>query len=138
MRVAYAIPMHPIPAACLIPLNPRSDRHIPVEHRADTRPERQIRKTDDARTGANRTIPAARGHGRNTIERTPFSPTGAQIYRTVSAIHRRALDENRRHDVVSLRIRQQLIEQNSGCSGWSHRWWCGSQIGSGPVRLWAP
>ena len=81
------------------------------QHRRDPLAEVQIGMPDDGRGGAARAVQAAGTRGGLTLDEFDFAD-GTHFFRSVLAVHRAALDEDRgAHVVTALHVRRQFVQQ---------------------------
>jgi len=84
---------------------------VRLQHAAHRCAGGQIDVTNDAGTGSDRAIRAARAHRRHAVHEFGFADR-LEAFRPVGTVHRAALDENRRANVVSgIEVRQQFGQQ---------------------------
>ena len=81
-----------------------------IEHGARFAAQAQVDMADDAGAGSQVTIDAAGAHGGNAVGELGLA-NAAELGRTVFAVHRVTVDENRRDDVVpGPGVGQQVVE----------------------------
>ena len=89
----------------------RAGSGVGIEHVANRRAEVQVCIANDCRAGTAIAVAAARAHRRDAIDELGFAHR-PQCLGTVGAVHRAALHEYRRDDVVAApNVRQQLVKQ---------------------------
>ena len=89
----------------------RARGHVRIQHLTHRCAKREVRETHDRRAHAAGSVPAARAHGGDAVDELGLAHRPHRR-RTVRPVHRPALHEDRRHDIVAAaRIRQQFVQQ---------------------------
>ena len=103
-----------MPFFCVAAAEPPTRRtNVRLQHRLDPIAQRQVSKSDDSGADTGGAISAAVAHGSNAGDELGF-PDGPELLGSAFAVHRMALQEHRRSNVVApAKVVEQLVQQVS-------------------------